>query len=571
MRNIKNRKYLSWLFVFALVFSLICGGTSAEVMAKGGKTNTIKSVSLRVGNKKVTKKTYKMKQGEKKKLKVTVSPKKGKKNIKFTTGNKKVATVSKTGTITAKKAGTAKIKVTVKAGKIKKTTWMKVKVTKSVSTDKNTTTEQPEAPNPVVDRKSIVVYFSCTDNTKTIAEYIKDSTASDIYRIEPSVPYTFADLNYGNADSRTSKEQNDATARPGIAGSLPSLTDYEIVYLGYPIWWGEAPKIMYTFVESYDLSGKIIIPFCTSASSGIGNSATNLQTVTRGNATWIAGQRFAGNSSKSAIEQWVQGLDLSKTTSATGTVVTPAPDGSTSEPTETPNATPEPGTSEQPTVTEKPEVTQTPNVTPEPGISEQPTVTEQPSVTQTPDITESPSVTENPVQTPEPIETPDVPAGKKSIVVYFSCTDNTKTIAEYVAESTDADIYRIEPSVPYTSADLNYGNADSRTSKEQNDATARPDISGELPALDGYENVYIGYPIWWGQAPKIMYTFVENCNLSGKTVIPFCTSASSGVGTSATNLQEADKSQAAWLTGRRFSGSSPKSDVESWILGLGLR
>ena len=530
--TMKMRKYLAWLLVFAFVFSLVTGNT-AQVMAKSRKTTVIKSVSLKIGKKKVTKKTYTMKQGEKKKLKVTVSPKKGKKTIKFTTSNKKAATVSKGGTITAKKAGTAKIKVTVKAGKTKKTTWMKVKVTKPSSMDKNTSTEQPETPNPVVDRKSIVVYFSCTDNTKTIAEYIKDSTASDIYRIEPSVPYTSADLDYGNADSRTSKEQNDATARPSIAGNLPSLTDYEIVYLGYPIWWGEAPKIMYTFVEKYDLSGKIIIPFCTSASSGIGNSATNLQTVTRGNATWIAGQRFAGSSSKSEIQQWVQGLDLSKTTSATGTVVTPAPD----------NSTPAPS------------VTESPDVTSEPGTSEQPATTEQPSVT----------------PTPEPTETPDVPSGKKSIVVYFSCTDNTKTLAEYVAESTDADIYRIEPSVPYTSADLNYGNADSRTSKEQNDATARPEITGELPALDGYENVYLGYPIWWGQAPKILYTFVENCNLSGKTVIPFCTSASSGIGTSATNVQAADTSQATWLTGRRFSGSSPKSDVESWISGLGLQ
>ena len=516
----KMRKYLAWLLVFAFVFSLVTGNT-AQVMAKSRKMAVIKSVSLKIGKKKVTKKTYTMKQDEKKKLKVTVSPKKGRKTIKFTTGNKKVATVSKRGTIIAKRAGTAKIKVTVKAGKAKKTTWMKVKVTKSSNTDKNTTTKQPETPNPIVDRKSIVVYFSCTDNTKKIAEYIKDSTASDIYRIEPSVPYTSADLNYGNDDSRTSKEQNDATARPGIAGSLPSLTDYEIVYLGYPIWWGEAPKIMYTFVENYDMSGKIIIPFCTSASSGIGNSAKNLQTVTRGNATWIAGQRFAGSSSKSEIQQWVQGLDLSTTTTAIGTMVTPTPD----------NSSPAPS------------VTESPDVSSEPGTSEQ----------------------------PEPTETPDVPAGKKSIVVYFSCTDNTKTIAEYVAESTAADIYRIEPSVPYTSADLDYGNDDSRTSKEQNDATARPEISGELPALDGYENVYIGYPIWWGQAPKILYTFVENCNLSGKTVIPFCTSASSGVGISATNLQAADTSQATWLTGRRFSGSSPKSDVENWLAGLGLQ
>lgn len=136
---------------------------------------------------------------------------------------------------------------------------------------------------------------------------------------------------------------------------------------------------------------------------------------------------------------------------------------------------------------------------------------------------------------------------------------------------TDADIYRIEPTIPYTSADLNYTNADSRTSKEQNDTAARPGISGGLPDLDRYGNVYIGYPIWHGQAPKILYTFVENCSLSGKTVMPFCISASSGIGTSAINLQAVGTSQAVWLAGRRFSGSSLKSDVESWISGLGLQ
>ena len=109
----KIRKYLAWLLVFAFVFSLITGN-AAQVMAKSGKAAVIKSVSLKIGKKEVTKKTYTMKQGEKKKLKVTVSPKKGKKTIQFTTGNKKVATISKGGTITAKKAGTAKIKVTVK-------------------------------------------------------------------------------------------------------------------------------------------------------------------------------------------------------------------------------------------------------------------------------------------------------------------------------------------------------------------------------------------------------------------------------------------------------------------------
>lgn len=305
----KMRKYLAWLLVFAFIFSLVTGNT-AQVMAKSRKVAAIKSVSLKIGKKKVTKKTYTMKQGEKKKIKVTVSPKKGKKTTKFTTNNKKVATVSKTGTITAKRAGTARIRVTVKAGKTKKTTWMRVKVKKSSGTDKNTTTEQPEKPNPIVDRKSVVIYFSCTDNTKKIAEYIKDSTASDIYRIEPSVPYTSADLNYGNADSRTSKEQNDVTARPEIIGELPALDGYENVYIGYPIWWGQAPKIMYTFVETCNLSGKTVIPFCTSASSGIGTSATNLQAADTSQATWLTGRRFSGSSPKSDVQSWISGLGL---------------------------------------------------------------------------------------------------------------------------------------------------------------------------------------------------------------------------------------------------------------------
>lgn len=297
---------------------------------------------------------------------------------------------------------------------------------------------------------------------------------------------------------------------------------------------------MYTFIENYDLSGKIVVPFCTSGSSGIGTSATNLQAASRGNAAWMTGQRFSGSSSKSTVQQWVQGLDLSIAVTATNPPVAPTPN-----------------------------ITQSPEVTPTPDISEPPSVTEQPDTSQTPEVSQTPTETENPL--PTPTETPDTSGNKKSVVVYFSCTDNTKTIAEYVAESADADIYRIEPSVPYTSEDLNYGNVNSRATREQNDSSARPEIAGELPSLEEYENVYLGYPIWWGQAPKIMYTFIEHYNLSGKKVIPFCTSASSGVGTSATNLQAVDISQADWLAGRRFSGSSPKSDVVSWLAGLGLQ
>ena len=324
MKNKKLHKYLAWLLVLAVIFSLGSIGNPAEVMAKSKKAAVVKSVSLKIESKKVMKKTYKMKRGDRKKIKVSVCPKKSKKTIKFTTSNKKVATVNKSGWVTAKKVGTSKITVTVrlrKTGKSrvwgKKSTWVKIKVLDRASSDKTKDTpateppetEPPATQNPTV-KKSIVAYFSCTDNTKTIAEYVAESAGADIYRIEAAVPYTSTDLNYNNSDSRTSKEQNDPLARPEIAGEFPSLDQYENVYLGYPIWWGQAPKIMYTFVEHYNLSGKTVIPFCTSASSGIGTSATNLQAADTSQAVWLAGRRFSGSSPKSDVENWLAGLGL---------------------------------------------------------------------------------------------------------------------------------------------------------------------------------------------------------------------------------------------------------------------
>lgn len=347
MRNKKLHKYLAWLLVLGVIFSIGCIGNWTEIMAKGKKTAVLKSVSLEIGTKKVTKKTYKMKEGDTKKIKVNVSPARGKKTIRFTTSNKKAVAVNKNGRVTAKKVGTAKITVTVrlsKSGKsgasVKKSAWVNIMVTNRAFDDetKDTPATQPpvvtqppavtqtpdisETPLPTdnpspsptntpdssENRKSVVVYFSCTDNTKTIAEYVAESADADIYRIEPSVPYTSTDLNYSNSDSRTSKEQNDPLARPEIIGELPSFDQYENVYLGYPIWWGQAPKIMYTFIEHCNLSEKTVIPFCTSASSGIGTSATNLQAADTSQAVWLAGRRFSGSSPKSDVETWLVGL-----------------------------------------------------------------------------------------------------------------------------------------------------------------------------------------------------------------------------------------------------------------------
>ncbi len=157
--------------------------------------------------------------------------------------------------------------------------------------------------------KVLVAYFSATNTTKGVAKKLANAIGADLYQIDPAVPYTTADLNYNNSDSRANKEMNDPTARPAISGSVENMEQYDIVFIGYPIWWGQAPKIICTFMESYDFSGKTIAPFCTSGSSGIGSSATNLEPLTKG-AVWLPGTRFSGSASQNTIMEWVRGLGL---------------------------------------------------------------------------------------------------------------------------------------------------------------------------------------------------------------------------------------------------------------------
>ena len=176
--------------------------------------------------------------------------------------------------------------------------------------DRDNQSAEPEpAPDPAEAPDILVAYFSCTGNTENIANHLYSILDADLYEIIPEVPYTDADLNYGDSDSRTSVEMNDPNARPAIAGSGENMDDYEIVFLGYPIWWGSAPRIISTFLESYDFSGKTIIPFCTSGSSGIGSSASDLEALTDG-AVWLDGQRFSGDASEAVVESWVNGLGL---------------------------------------------------------------------------------------------------------------------------------------------------------------------------------------------------------------------------------------------------------------------
>ena len=157
----------------------------------------------------------------------------------------------------------------------------------------------------------LVAYFSATGNTEGIARHLQSVLDADLYEIVPEVPYTDEDLNYSNDSCRANQEQNDPAARPAITGALENPEDYDVVFLGYPIWWGQAPKVIYTFLESCDFGDATIVPFCTSGSSGIGSSADGLQELTE-NAQWLDGQRFSSGASQDEVAQWVDSLGLDR-------------------------------------------------------------------------------------------------------------------------------------------------------------------------------------------------------------------------------------------------------------------
>ena len=126
-------------------------------------------------------------------------------------------------------------------------------------------------------KKTLVAYFSATGTTEKVAQNLAEVTHSDLFEINPETPYTAADLDWRDKNSRSTIEMNDKASRPAIAGKLDNIADYDVVYLGFPIWWYVAPTIINTFLESYDFSGKTIVLFATSGSSGFGNAVAELQ------------------------------------------------------------------------------------------------------------------------------------------------------------------------------------------------------------------------------------------------------------------------------------------------------
>ena len=361
---------------------------------------------------------------------------------------------------------------------------------------------KPE-PTPSTGSKTLVVYFSATGSTERVAGYIADAANADTFELLPVNPYTSADLSWTTPGSRVNQEHDDEALRNVklTANTVANWADYDTVFIGYPIWWGIAAWPVNDFIQNNDFTGKTVIPFCTSASSGLGQSGELLAQMA-GTGNWQTGMRFSSAASQSDVSGWVNGLNL-----------TPG--------TDTPNT----GKSRiLVTYFSMPETTNPNNMTTE----------------------EDNSV----------------------VVINGQVLGNTQYMAQVIQETTGADIFRIEPVTPYPT---DHSTLVSLASQEQS-GSARPAIQGRVNNMDDYDVIFVGYPIWWSDMPMIMYTFFEQYDLSGKTVIPFSTHGGSSFAGTPTTIQrlEPEAKMLDGLTISRNNIQDARQQIVDWVNGLAL-
>lgn len=158
--------------------------------------------------------------------------------------------------------------------------------------------------------KKLVTYFSASGVTANLAKTLAEAAKADLYEIKPEVPYTKADLNWNNKQSRSTIEMQNPSSRPTIADNNANIAACDIVFIGFPIWWYVAPSIINTFLESYDFSGKIIVPFATSGGSGLGDTVEKLKTSASDTAQWKEGKVLRANANKTELAAWIESLAL---------------------------------------------------------------------------------------------------------------------------------------------------------------------------------------------------------------------------------------------------------------------
>ena len=367
--------------------------------------------------------------------------------------------------------------------------------------------EEPTPPTPPTPSGSntLVVYFSASNNTESVANTIADELDADIFELIPVNPYTSADLNWTTPGSRVNREHEDESLRDIAlaADTVENWEQYDNVIIGYPIWWGIAAWPVNNFVKNNDFTGKTVIPFCTSTSSGMGQSGTLLAEMA-GTGDWQGGQRFQSGASESTVRNWAAGLDL-----------------------KAPAVTPDPEPQEQKilvTYFSMPETTNPDNMTTEEANS--------------------------------------------TVVINGEVLGNTQYMAYVIQESTGADIFRIEPETPYPTDHATLV----AQAREEQAQSFRPALKANIQNLEDYDVVFVGYPNWWGDLPMPLYTFLEQNDFSGKTIIPFNTHGGSGFSSTVSTIAGLEPNATVSQNGKSISRNSiqeARQDIIDWVTGLG--
>ena len=158
-------------------------------------------------------------------------------------------------------------------------------------------------------KKTLIAYFSASGETARLAKTLTAVTGGDLFEIQPETAYTAADLDWTDRGSRSTVEMQDEKSRPAIAGRVGAMEQYDTVFVGFPIWWYQAPRIIETFLEGYDFSGKTVIPFATSGGSGMGKTDSILKAVCPA-ANWLPGKRLSSGASADEVQKWVNTLSI---------------------------------------------------------------------------------------------------------------------------------------------------------------------------------------------------------------------------------------------------------------------
>ena len=429
-------------------------------------------------------------------------------------------------------------------------------------------------------KKVLIAYYSQSGTTEKVAKRIEKMTGATMFRIQTKKKYP---SEYEKLTGMALKEQ-EAKARPALKKKVKSMKNYGTVILGFPIWWDDAPMAVYSFLESYDLSGKTILPFCTSGGSDISTSVKHIRKVCK--KSTVKNGLTANEVSDKKLKSWLEKnqtplkenisvqLQIGKTRITNKTYQMKAGTSVNLKAAATEKIRSVKYTSSAPKVASvsskgviKAKKTGTVKITAEVKTKQ---VTKKAWMrVKVSEPISDPKPEPEPEPTPEPEPNPG-PAEDEStiLIVYFTRTGNTEAIADIISEKTGGAKVRLETVKTYPA---DYSSILDEAMEEKN-TNARPQLRTKIENMDKYKTVFVGYPIWHGDAPMAVRTFLESYDFTGKKVVPFCTSGSSRPDTSFAHVEES--AQGAEILEGFWTGSSGLGKIEEtvpqWLERLSL-